>query len=199
MPRKSSIASFYNSVTFVYPVINVFLRKGKRSLIQEINSMAIGKLLEIGVGTGDHLQHYKNHKITAIDISNKMLTRAKRRAGEDIILLEMDGENLLFTDQSFEYVVLSHVIAVVADQKKLFLEVDRVLKVGGKILILNHFSPQNYLGTFDLIFNSLSKILHFKSFFRVEDIVLNERFKLIKQKELGLFSYFKILIYEKVY
>jgi len=199
MPRKSSTASFYNSITFIYPLINVFLRKGKKSLIQEINSLPPGKLLEIGVGTGDQLQLYRNHQITAIDISNEMLARAKKHAGKDITLLEMDGEHLLFRDQSFDYVVLSHVITVVKDQRKLFLEIDRVIKVGGKILILNHFSPNNYLGHLDLMFNSFSKTLHFKSFFRVDDISLNERFKLIKHKDVGLFSYFKILVYEKVY
>ena len=199
MSKKSSIASFYNSITFIYPLINVFLRKGKKSLIQEINSLPPGKLLEIGVGTGDQLQLYRNHQITAIDISNEMLARAKKHAGKDITLLEMDGEHLLFRDQSFDYVVLSHVITVVKDQRKLFLEIDRVITVGGKILILNHFSPYNYLGHLDLMFNNFSKTLHFKSFFRVDDISLNERFKLIKHKDVGLFSYFKILVYEKVY
>lgn len=199
MSKKSSIASFYNSITFIYPLINAFLQKGKKSLIQEINSLPAGKLLEIGVGTGDQLKLYRNHQITAIDISNKMLARAKKHAGKDITLLEMDGERLLFRDQSFDYVVLSHVITVVKDQRKLFLEIDRVIKVGGKILILNHFSPNNYLRLLDLMFNSFSKTLHFKSFFRVEDISLNERFKLIKHKEVGLFSYFKTLVYEKVY
>jgi ubiquinone/menaquinone biosynthesis C-methylase UbiE len=59
MSKKSSIASFYNSITFIYPLINAFLRKGKRSLIQEINSLPAGKLLETGVGTGDQLKLYR--------------------------------------------------------------------------------------------------------------------------------------------
>jgi phosphatidylethanolamine/phosphatidyl-N-methylethanolamine N-methyltransferase len=128
-----------------------------------------------------------------------MLARARQHAGKDITLLEMDGEHLLFRDQSVDYVVLSHVITVVKDQKKLFLEIDRVIKVGGKILILNHFSPSNYLGHLDLMFNSFSKTLHFASFFRVEDIYLDDQYKLIENKKVGLFSYFKILVYEKAY
>lgn len=65
--------SFYNSFSFFYPLVDVFLKRQKKVLFDAINSMPDGKLLEIGVGNGAHLKLYQKHQITAIDTSAGML------------------------------------------------------------------------------------------------------------------------------
>ena len=80
----------------------------------------------------------------------------------------MDGESLLFPDESFDYVVLSHVITVVDDPERLLKETYRVLKADGRVFILNHFTPNNWLKHLDKSFQAIAKIFHFQSVFYIE-------------------------------
>ena len=189
--------NFYNRISFLYPVINYFLERQRKALIDEVNKMPPGKLLEIGVGNGSHLPLYYPHEITAIDISEAMLKKAKRFENDTITLLLMDGENLLLPKAGFDYVVMSHVLAVANDPDKLLEQVYRVLKPGGKLFILNHFTPDNSLKYIDRIFHPFSGMFHFKSLFRLQDIHGLKRFSLVSQKGLGTGSYFKLLTYSK--
>jgi len=109
----------------------------------------------------------------------------------------MDGKALLFANEKFDYVVLSHVIAVVDNPEQLFEEIFRVLKPQGRIFILNHFTPNNWVRYIDAAFEPVSKIFHFKSVFSIDEIVAIKKFTLLKQLHFGLASYFKLLIYQK--
>ena len=189
--------NFYNRISFLYPAINYFLERQRKVLIDEVNKAKPGKLLEIGVGNGSHLPMYSSHQITGIDISEAMLEKARRFENDTITLLLMDGENLLLPKAGFDYVVMSHVLAVANDPDKLLQQVYRVLKPGGKLYILNHFTPDNSLKYIDRIFHPFSRLLHFKSLFRLEDIHGLKRFSLMSQKGQGIGSYFKLLTYSK--
>lgn len=189
--------SFYNKFSTLYPLVDVFLKPQKRVLFNEVNDLAPGRLLEIGVGNGSHLHWYKKHEVVGIDTSAAMLLLARRRGFNNIELLKMDGSQLLFKNEEFDCVVLSHVIAVVDDAEQLMQEVYRVLKPKGRVLILNHFTPQNWLGYTDKAFHLVSKLLHFRSVFYMEGLDTIKRFDLLKQRDLGFASYFKLLIYQK--
>lgn len=178
-------------------MVDVFLRPQKRALFREINNLPQGNLLEIGVGNGAHLPLYKAHKVTGIDTSANMLAIAGKRKTGSVELLQMNGEALAFPDNYFDYVVLSHVIAVVDDPEKLLSEAFRVLKPDGRIFILNHFTPNNWLRLIDRSFNFISKKLHFKSVFYIDDLPALRRFSLLKEVSFGSLSYFKLLIYQK--
>lgn len=188
---------FYNRITFLYPVINYFLVGQRKVLIDEVNKYPSGKLLEIGVGTGSHLPLYKGHEITGIDISEAMISKARRFEKNNISLLLMDGENLSFPNAGFDYVVMSHVLAVAKDPDRLLEQVHRVLKPGGKLFILNHFTPDNGLKYIDKAFHPLSCIFHFKSLFRLSDIDGLRKFSLVKKTGLGKGSYYQLLIFSR--
>lgn len=188
---------FYNHFSIFYPLVDVFLKSQKRKLFNEINDVPFGRLLEIGVGNGTHLQHYKQHDIFGIDTSLKMLEIAKKQKGYQADLRRMDGENILFEDCSFDYVVLSHVIAVVDDPEKVLSEVFRILKPSGKIFILNHFTPNNWLACVDYLFQPFASAFHFKSVFRINNLKAIKEFKLLQEINCGFLSYFKIFIYQK--
>jgi len=189
--------SFYNQFSFFYPLVDIFLRPQKRMLFKEINKLPSGRLLEVGVGNGAHLKFYKKHTVTGIDTSLAMLKKAARGNGNQIELLQMNGEALLFTDASFEYVVLSHVIAGVSHPEQVLEEAFRVLKPGGKVFILNHFTPDNWLQHIDKSFAAFSKRLHFKSVFYIHQLLAIKKFTLLKEVRIGQLSYFKLLIYQK--
>ena len=189
-------ANFYNRFSFFYPLVDFFLKGHKSKLLREINKEPAGKLLEIGIGNGKHLPAYKNHQTIGIDTSLAMLEMARKQKG-DFTLLQMSGEDLAFENQSFDYIVLSHVIAVVNDPEKVLEEVHRVLKPKGKVYILNHFTPNNWLRHIDRLFNSISGLFRFRSVFYIESLATIQKFRLLKAISFGKLSYFKLLIYTK--
>jgi phosphatidylethanolamine/phosphatidyl-N-methylethanolamine N-methyltransferase len=192
-----SVSSFYNRITFFYPAINFFLEAHRHALVNEVNSANPGTLLEIGIGDGSHLPLYEHHQITGIDVSEVMLRKARRSARPGTTLCIMNGEHLLFPETSFDYVVLSHVLAVTPHPDRLLAEVYRVLRPGGRLFVLNHFTPGNWLRYIDWAFQPLSSIFHFRSLFYVEQIEGLQRFRVLKERSLGSVSYFKLLILVK--
>lgn len=196
-PVSRQTDHFYNSFSFLYPLVDLFLKPQKRRLFREINELPNGKLLEIGVGNGQHFSLYTTHTITGIDTSSTMLRIAGIYNKQHIELLEMNGESLSFRDESFDYVVLSHVIAVVDDPDKVLTETCRVLKPGGKVFILNHFTPRNRLRYVDYIFQPFAKLLHFRSVFDIHRFPAIGNFLIEQEICFGWLSYFKLLIYRK--
>jgi phosphatidylethanolamine/phosphatidyl-N-methylethanolamine N-methyltransferase len=194
---SKSSEKFYDRLTLLYPVIDVFLKPQKRKFFNTINGYPHGRLLEIGVGNGSHLKYYTNHEITGIDTSTRMLASARKHQKDNTQLLQMNGEALRFPNEAFDYVILSHVIAVVEDPEKVLEEVYRVLKPNGRVFILNHFTPDTWLRYVDISFEKISRLLHFKSVFHITRMRKIKKFTLLSEFNAGLFSYFKILIYEK--
>lgn len=192
-----STGTFYDRVSILYPFINFFLAGHRKRLIEEVNGQPPGLVLEVGVGMGSHLDLYVSHQITGIDISKKMLQRAQRFKRPDIRLMLMNGEATNFDDDSFDYVVMAHVLAVAGNADAMLREAHRVLKPGGRLFVLNHFTPDNLLGWLDRAFQPVSSLLHFKSSFHLQAIRGFDQFNLIKQIGLGPGCYFKLLIFSK--
>lgn len=190
--------TFYNKFSFFYPCVDLFLSGQKKHLFKEINKLPCGQLLEIGVGHGKHLHLYKKHQVTGIDTSQAMLQTALKYKKENTQLLHMNGENLHFADATFDYVVLSHVMAVVAQPDKVLEESYRVLKPGGQVFILNHFTPNNSLRHLDSAFQRVGKLFHFRSLFYISNLKALHKFTLLKEINVGQLSYFKLLIYAKL-
>jgi len=105
------------------------------------------KILEVGVGTGKNFPYYpKGAEITAIDISDRMLERARAKSaklGVQVDLLQMDIQNLTFEDNIFDTVLDSFVFCSVPDPVLGLKEVARVCKPGGKVLMLEHVLSAN--------------------------------------------------------
>ncbi len=117
-----------------------------------------GRVLEVGVGTGQSLTHYpEGVELVGIDISPRMLERAKMRAGDfrgHLSLQVGDVQRLAFPDDSFDMVVTSCVFCSVTDPVQGFREINRVLKPGGRGLHLEHVrSKRPVLGKFMDIIN----------------------------------------------
>lgn len=103
---------------------------------------AHGEILEIGVGTGVNISEYPaDARVTAIDISDRMLARARAhasRAGATVDLRLMDAQHLAFADGVFDAVVATCVFCSVPDPIAGLREARRVLKPGGRLILLEH-------------------------------------------------------------
>jgi ubiquinone/menaquinone biosynthesis C-methylase UbiE len=103
---------------------------------------ASGDVLEIAVGTGRNLPFYPHDvRLTAIDISPAMLAVAKERAKElsrDVALREGDAQHLDLPDERFDTVVSTLTLCTIPDERRAVAEVWRVLRPGGRFLLLEH-------------------------------------------------------------
>lgn len=105
-------------------------------------SQARGDVLEIGIGTGRNLAHYAaDIRLTGVDVSAAMLERARRRAqelGREVDLLLGDAQSLDLPDESFDTVVSTLALCSVPDERLAAAEAKRVLRPGGRFLLLEH-------------------------------------------------------------
>jgi len=101
-----------------------------------------GKGLEIGVGTGRFAQPLG--VAFGIDPSKKMLEIAKKRGIKTFV---GEGENLPFTDNEFDYVLIVITICFVKNPERVISEARRVLKNNGK-LIIGIVDKNSHLGKF---------------------------------------------------
>jgi ubiquinone/menaquinone biosynthesis C-methylase UbiE len=105
-------------------------------------SQADGEVLEIAVGTGRNLSFYPpGVKLTAIEFSPEMLAIARRRAeevGREVDLREGDAQGLEFADESFDTVLITLALCTIPDDRKAVQEARRVLRPGGKLILLEH-------------------------------------------------------------
>ena len=104
---------------------------------------AIGpKVLEVGVGTGKNMPYYPpDMQVTALDLTPGMLEGARKRAAtlhKSVDLSLGDVQSLKFLDNTFDTVVATFVFCSVPDPMRGLREVNRVVKPGGWILLLEH-------------------------------------------------------------
>ena len=105
-------------------------------------SRAKGVTLEVAIGTGLNLARYPpDVRLIGIDLTPEMLALARVRAsdlGRLVTLCEGDAQELPFPDGTFDTVVCTYSMCSVPDESRSILEMDRVLKPGGRLILVDH-------------------------------------------------------------
>lgn len=133
----------YDRIAAVYDIFNAAMELGARTWRPDQWSRVEGpRILELGVGTGKNIPFYPaGADVTAIDISQKMIARAARRAaklGVSVRLELADAQRLPYANGTFDSVVATFLFCSVPDPRAGLAEARRVLKRGGRIHLLEH-------------------------------------------------------------
>jgi ubiquinone/menaquinone biosynthesis C-methylase UbiE len=100
------------------------------------------RVLDMGCGTGNHLQFFKEKwcSVTGIDPSSKMLEIAKSKLGNSAELILSQAEDIPFSDDEFDIVTLINVLEIANNPQKVIAEAIRVCR--GRVFIgfLNNYS-----------------------------------------------------------
>lgn len=164
-----SIAKDYDSLNHIMSLsIDKIWRKKAIRKIKDAGDSP--RVLDVACGTGDFsiaiAKAIGNGKVIGVDISKEMLEVMRRKVLknnlEGIITQEVgDGEDLRFPEDSFDRVVNAFGIRNFEDRDKGLREALRVLRPGGRLVILELSRPQNRIirWFYDLYFlNILPKI-----------------------------------------
>ena len=118
--------------------------------VSRLNLRAEGRYLDVGCGTGDIameiLRQAPGSKVVGIDPSQEMLFRGQLKIGaaglsDSISLVLGDVLDLKFEDESFDGAITSFCIRNVTDRRQGLSEIRRVVRPGGRVVILELTQP----------------------------------------------------------
>ncbi len=154
--KKQQVADMFDKIASRYDFLNRFLsggadRRWRKTAIRELESIHPGIILDVATGTADlpvmMAKLLRPEKITGIDISTGMLDLGKQKIAKLglnplITLQEGDSEAINFPGASFEAVTVAFGVRNFQNLEKGLSEMFRVLKPGGKIMILEFSRPR---------------------------------------------------------
>ena len=156
MEKKKQVAKMFDSIAFRYDFMNRFLSAGvdirwRKKAIAQLKELQPQRVLDVATGTADvALMTYDAlhpQKIIGIDISDGMMELGrkkieKRNLQQVIELQNGDSETINFPDNSFDAVTVAFGVRNFQNLEKGIGEMLRVLKPGGKIVILEFSRPK---------------------------------------------------------
>jgi len=136
LSEKANFSNIYKFYDLINSVITLGFDKSWRS---KASSHVTGtRVLDLGSGTGAAFQQLQNFDVTAVDPDERML-----QLNEFSNKVIGGAENLPFPDNSFDSIYCAFVWRNVNDPKKGMDEVYRVLRPGGKFILLDMTRPKN--------------------------------------------------------
>jgi ubiquinone/menaquinone biosynthesis C-methylase UbiE len=125
----------------------------------EFVSLAQGKCLEIGIGTGVNLSYYpESATVTAEPDLSLQQENLLKRYGRPIQILQGSAEKLPFQAEAFDSVVATLVLCTISNANAAMDEMHRVLKPGGRLILIEHVKSQSaFLATLQNILTPLWK------------------------------------------
>ncbi len=138
--------SLRHSYTLFAPVYDLMVARAtepmRRESLARLEGDAGEQVLIAGIGSGLDIPLLPEGPCyVGIDLTPAMLLKARNRAAgrADIELREGDVMELPFAEGSFDTVIMHLILAVVPNPERALREAERVLKPGGRILLLDKF------------------------------------------------------------
>lgn len=154
--KKTQVGRMFDNIAKRYDLLNRVLSAGvdqrwRKNVTRRLKELSPNTILDIATGTADLAimcyDQLQPKKVVGVDISQKMLdvgqNKLSKRGLEDKIFLEWgDSENLSFADNSFDAVTVAFGVRNFGDLEKGLEEIYRVIRPGGKAVVLEFSQPR---------------------------------------------------------
>lgn len=168
--------------------------------VDQLRPKAGQRVLDIGVGTGMTLCHYpKNVRVVGLDLSSGMLTKAVHKIRQHrldrCLVVQADAMLPPFDDCSFDHIMISHTISVVSDPARLLRWARRLVKPGGRIVVLNHFqSPVAPVAWLERLANPLCTKVGWRSDLSLEECLASVDLHVQYRFKISLVDFWQIVV-----
>ena len=157
MAKKEDIQDIFNDLAPKYDLLNHLLslnidKRWRRKAMKYIAETEKGRLLDVACGTGDF--SVAAHKVgvkqvNGIDISSNMVEVGRRKVKElgleqSVDLQVGDSEQMDFADSTFDVVTVAFGVRNFEHLEIGLKEMCRVLRPGGKVIILEFSTPEYF-------------------------------------------------------
>ncbi|MEM9209439.1 MAG: bifunctional demethylmenaquinone methyltransferase/2-methoxy-6-polyprenyl-1,4-benzoquinol methylase UbiE, partial [Pseudomonadota bacterium] len=158
--KAGRVRGVFDSVASRYDVMNDLMSGGlhrlwKRFTIEQAAARHGHAVLDLAGGTGDLAREFirqvgKDGRVVLADINHAMLVQGRRRlidagASANLSIAQVDAEALPFASDTFDRITIAFGLRNVTDQAAALTSMFRVLKPGGKLLILEFSKPADAL------------------------------------------------------
>ena len=158
--KAGRVRGVFDSVASRYDVMNDLMSGGLHRLWKRytIDQAAVRRgqtVLDLAGGTGDLAQRFVQQagdtgRVVLADINHAMLVQGRRRlidagASANLSIAQVDAEALPFASGTFDCVTMAFGLRNVTDQSAALASIFRVLKPGGKLLVLEFSRPTEAL------------------------------------------------------
>jgi len=156
MSKKEQVADMFDNIAFRYDFLNRFLSAGidvrwRKAALKQLKSINPKKILDVATGTADvaimATSVLQPESIIGIDISDGMLELGRQKIAklgleQRIELQNGDSETIKFLDNTFDAVTVAFGVRNFEHLEKGLGEILRVLKPGGKLVVLEFSKPK---------------------------------------------------------
>ena len=153
--RDAGVQALFNRITGHYDTVNAVMTLGGharwcREVARRVRLPPRGRLLDIATGTGrialSARWRYPRAEIVGVDFSENMLEEARHKPGARGVEWEFaDAHRLRFPDESFDGVTHGYLLRNVSDVPRVLREQWRVLRPGGRVVLLETAPPRGAL------------------------------------------------------
>ncbi|MDE3247790.1 MAG: bifunctional demethylmenaquinone methyltransferase/2-methoxy-6-polyprenyl-1,4-benzoquinol methylase UbiE [Bacteroidota bacterium] len=169
--KKKQVAGMFDQIAFRYDFLNRFLSGGidiywRKKAIRELAALKPQKVLDVATGTADVAimtwKFLKPETIVGIDISEGMLRLGREKVAnlllnKHIELQLGDSEAINFQDNTFDAITVAFGVRNFEHLGKGLAEMKRVLKPGGKLVVLEFSRPKQ--GFFKGLYNLYMRVV----------------------------------------
>lgn len=155
--KKEEVEQMFDNIAFRYDFLNSLLSLGihkgwRKKCVKKLEPIQPNAILDVATGTGDFAiacAKLNPTKITGVDISEGMMKfgreKLKKLNLDKLITLEKgDAETLAFEDNSYDAIVVGFGVRNFENLEKGLINLQRILKPGGKIIILEFSYPRRF-------------------------------------------------------
>ncbi|MBK1691814.1 bifunctional demethylmenaquinone methyltransferase/2-methoxy-6-polyprenyl-1,4-benzoquinol methylase UbiE [Ectothiorhodospira mobilis] len=154
--KARRVGQVFHSVAGRYDLMNDLMSMGihrawKRFTVEVAGARPGWKVLDLAGGTGDLAAKFARitgprGRVVLSDINASMLTQGRARLVdeglvENLDFVQADAEHLPFADDQFDLITIAFGLRNVTDKNAALASMHRVLKPGGKLLVLEFSHP----------------------------------------------------------